>query len=455
MAEPDQGPFRQKSLERLSSPERLDQLLSVVGRRSWLPLATIGLLVAAIVAWSVLGEVPVYIEGRGILLRPRSIVELAAPGSGYLERLDVEVGDEVERGQVVARIARPDLENRLELQREKRQELKALRQTAEILRTESAGLDAQDVDGHVNAVRGLAESIKNKELQSLEEERAQLADELREARQLLEARARRHLAQQGLHEEGMISEQQLLDDEEAWLDAISRVSRLEAQQRELRTRELEVEERYLDRLRRIADFKLELQDYEQQIAEVDREIARIRVAMEEEALLLAEHAGRILELNAFPGQYVATGARLGALELRSVGAPLEALLYFTVREGKRLRIDTRPRVLITPDTVERERFGGLVGNVRRISRFPVSLDEVASQIGNREVAELLVQDGHRVQVLAELTPADEPGRYLWSSARDPNIELSAGTTTTARIAVERRPPITFVLPFLKKMMGVD
>ncbi len=143
------------------------------------------------------------------------------------------------------------------------------------------------------------------------------------------------------------------------------------------------------------------------------------------------------------------------MELRRATDPLEGLVYFTVRQGKRLRIDAHPRALITPDTVERQRFGGLVGTVRRVSRFPVSLNEVESQIGNRELAELLIQDGYRVQVLVELEPGEQPGEYLWSSAKDPDVELSVGTTTTARIAVERRQPITFVLPFLKKMMGVD
>ena len=455
MADSAPGPFRQKSLERLSSPERLDQLLRIVDRRSWLPLCTLGLLIIAIVVWSIFGEIPVYIEGRGILIRPRGIVELSAPGSGYLEELAIAVGAEVERGDLLARIARPDLEKRLELQTDKRLELTALRQTVEILRIEAGGLAGHEVDGHVNAVRALAASIKDKEIQALEEERVQLGEELTEVRQLREARAKRHATHTQLEADGLISEQQLLEDEELWLDSIARVSRLEAQARGMRTRELEIEERYLDRLRRIADFKLEMQDYEQQIAEVDREIARIEVSLVEEAQILAEHSGRILELNVFPGQYVGPGMRLGAMELRRASAPLEGLLYFTVRQGKRLRMDAHPRVLITPDTVERQRFGGLEGTVRRISRFPVSQAEVEAQVGNREVAEALVKDGYRVQVLADLTPGERPGQYRWSSDKDPDIELSAGTTTTARIAVERRPPITFVLPFLKKMMGVD
>jgi len=455
MAEPARGPFREESLERLSSPERLDQLLTVVDRKSWLPLLTLGVLIAIIVAWSVFGEVPVNIEGRGILVHPRGVVEFSAPGSGYLESIAFEVGDEVERGQVLARISRPDLAKRLELQLAKRQELTALRQTASILQVEDGGAETSGLDDHIDAVRSLALSIRRKEVRAIEEERAQIEQELTHARELRESRARRHDAQGGLFADGLISEQQLLDDEEAWLDSVARVSRLEAQLRALNTRELEIEERFLDRLRSIANFKLELQDYEQQIAEVDREIARIRVALVEEVQVLAEHSGRILEFNAVPGQFVGPGTRMGALELRRPTGMLEGLTYFTVRDGKRLKVGTEPRILITPDTVERQRFGGLVGTVRRISRFPVTLAEVESQIGNREVAEALISGGYRIQVLAELNPAASAGRYEWSSAREPDVEITAGTTTTARISVERRRPITFVLPFLKDMMGID
>ena len=37
--------FRQESLERLSSPEQLDQMMRVVSPKAWLPLTTIGFLV--------------------------------------------------------------------------------------------------------------------------------------------------------------------------------------------------------------------------------------------------------------------------------------------------------------------------------------------------------------------------------------------------------------------------
>ena len=48
-----------------------------------------------------------------------------------------------------------------------------------------------------------------------------------------------------------------------------------------------------------------------------------------------------------------------------------------------------------------------------------------------------------------------PTGLRWSSSRGPGGALSAGTTATARIAVERRRPIAFVLPALRSTAGVD
>ena len=90
--------FRKKSLERLSSPERLDQLLEVVKRRSWIPLITLGVLILGLVVWSVIGRVPIHVEGKGILVRPRKVVEFQAPAAGRLLRLEIKTDDFVRKG---------------------------------------------------------------------------------------------------------------------------------------------------------------------------------------------------------------------------------------------------------------------------------------------------------------------------------------------------------------------
>lgn len=81
--------FRRESLERLSSPEQLDQLMQVVNSRSWLALGALGALVSLAVGWSIWGRIPIMAAGKGILVHPtnssQQLVNLAyfAGEAGY------------------------------------------------------------------------------------------------------------------------------------------------------------------------------------------------------------------------------------------------------------------------------------------------------------------------------------------------------------------------------------
>lgn len=70
MSKPQTSIFRQESLERLSSPEQLDQLMQVIRPKSWIPLATLGSLIFAALLWGVLGRIPITASGTGLLVRP-------------------------------------------------------------------------------------------------------------------------------------------------------------------------------------------------------------------------------------------------------------------------------------------------------------------------------------------------------------------------------------------------
>ncbi|HAE55215.1 MAG TPA: NHLP bacteriocin system secretion protein, partial [Acidimicrobiaceae bacterium] len=49
--------FRKVMLDRLSSPEQLDQLMTVTKPRAWLVLGGIGLLLMTFMVWSILGQI--------------------------------------------------------------------------------------------------------------------------------------------------------------------------------------------------------------------------------------------------------------------------------------------------------------------------------------------------------------------------------------------------------------
>ncbi len=60
--------FRKEALERLSSPEQLDQLMKIVTPRSLLPLLALGGLLGCGLIWSIVGRIPITTTGQGALV---------------------------------------------------------------------------------------------------------------------------------------------------------------------------------------------------------------------------------------------------------------------------------------------------------------------------------------------------------------------------------------------------
>jgi multidrug resistance efflux pump len=96
--------FRQVALERLSSPEQLDQLIQVTTPRGWLALLALIGLIVTVVGWSFSDTIPTQLIGRGILIRGGQVPQVLAPVAGLVDQLLVQVGDEVRQGQVIARV---------------------------------------------------------------------------------------------------------------------------------------------------------------------------------------------------------------------------------------------------------------------------------------------------------------------------------------------------------------
>lgn len=61
--------FRKVSVERLSSPENLDQVMRVVPVKNWIALVCLFAVAAAVVAWAFLGELAIQAQGTGMILQ--------------------------------------------------------------------------------------------------------------------------------------------------------------------------------------------------------------------------------------------------------------------------------------------------------------------------------------------------------------------------------------------------
>lgn len=99
-----QNIFRESALERLSSPEQLDQLMTITSPRGWLSLAAVAVVLMAAIVWGVFGRVATTTTGQGIIIRAGGSFSVPALDGGQLDEVLVKRGDELKSGQVVAKL---------------------------------------------------------------------------------------------------------------------------------------------------------------------------------------------------------------------------------------------------------------------------------------------------------------------------------------------------------------
>jgi hypothetical protein len=100
--------FRKVALERLSSPDQLDQLMRVTNPRGWLALTALAALLVTAIVWGFLGSVSTKVSGMGILVTSGGLRGVLATQSGEVTDIHTRVGDVIEQGQVVASLLRGD-----------------------------------------------------------------------------------------------------------------------------------------------------------------------------------------------------------------------------------------------------------------------------------------------------------------------------------------------------------
>ena len=93
--------YRKSALERMSSPEQLDQAMQVTSPLSWLALIAVTVMILITVIWSIVGKIPVTVTAKGIISSPSSTNAVFAPESGTVDAMLVSVGSTIDVGTPV------------------------------------------------------------------------------------------------------------------------------------------------------------------------------------------------------------------------------------------------------------------------------------------------------------------------------------------------------------------
>ena len=275
--------------------------------------------------------------------------------------------------------------------------------------------------------------------------------------------------------EGVISENTFFDTEKEYFDSSTQLSELETQLKQLDVEETNIQREYFQSLNQIDDLKNQIQQLNTQLAQVDREdlqtsfdrqsqiqevknrIAQLKDEVKGKSRIVSKHDGKVLELAAVPGQIISNGSKIGTIQIgEGQDSELVGVAYFPDSEGK--KIESGMNVQITPSIVKRERYGGMLGEVTKVSPFPVTPEDMSAIIGNQNLAEDLVGSlggNAPIQVFTELElDKNNVSGYQWSSSNGPAIEISSGTTADIRVQVGKVAPISYVIPLFRSLTGI-
>lgn len=411
--------FRQAALDRLSSPEQLDRLMYVTDPRGWIALAGLYLVLAFALGWSVLGRLPIPIEGTGILLSAAGIRQVEVLGTGVVTEIRVSEGDPVVPGDTIALVAQPRLRQRVEQARDR---LELLRET----RRERAAFTASNT---------------TLETEVLDRARADLARRLEvldERIAWLEGRVEAEREAQAL---GLVTQSTVQNT----------VQQLEATRAERAGVEVDLRDNELARLLLANRSSERLQEVDERIRDAEAELQALALELAQQSTVLSPYAGHVREIRSDVGQLVTEGRALCSVEM--VDAPLQAVA-FVPPEGKRIRVGMEAQV--SPVTVRREEHGYLLGEVSFISSQPATREGMLRVLGNEILVDQLARGG--APFLVEITLLRDPSTpsgFRWSSGAGPPGAVESGTPLTVRVVVERERPIGLVIPGLRSLLGTS
>jgi HlyD family secretion protein len=412
------GIYLNKALERLKTPRQLDDLVRIVPSLAWLVLLTIVLILVVAIAWSFLGRIPKTVQGKGIIINGGQISAIASAGTGLVQTLNVKMGDDVKKDQIVATVIQPVLAVELKNKEAKVQELK--RRAAEVKQQSSKLLEEQ-----------LAYSA---------DQRTKTTASIADYKDQIGSLVKVYKAQQELLQQGLIS----------LTTSLSTRNQLQSTQINLLTAESQLRQLIAQDESNRVTAKEQIFNAESDLQTAQEELDQLQAQLHVTSFIRSPYNGTICGINVSVGTQVNNGDRM--FDVQDKARPLMAVLYFPAGSGKKIQLGMKSQV--SPDTVAASQYGFIVGKISDVAEIPARKDSMEAVLSNQQLVSDLLGSGPILQVVSELQRGDTYSGFDWSSSAGPRIKVGTGTTCTAKVIVKWEMPAELVIPLLKQLFGV-
>lgn len=414
--------FRKSALEKLSTPEKLDQLIKVTGTKAWIALITIIVAIFTAVLWSFMGTVKTKLDVIGVVLGG-DVHEVVATAQGQLVELKVAIGNKVKKGDVIATIRQPELFQQIE-------DAKAVLSDREFEMGKLTSYGNQGTQLQGKIISQTRVSIKG-EIDSEKKKIVFLNNQLESENVLLD--------------KSLITKSQVANTKQQIEASKNAIERLKGQIVETSNQQNDLG----------FDMQQKVTLQSQRIAEAARNLQFLTETYDNQRNIKSPYNGEVVEVLTDAGIVVSVGSPLFKLKntTKTNQAQLRGVLYIPAKDGKKIKKGME--ALIVPSTVQPQEYGFIKGKVTYVSDFPITQQGMLTSIKNDQLTKQLLVGGPLFEVYVdfEKDPVSYSG-YKWTSAKGPDIFLKEGTSCLGKITIKRESPVTLVVPAFKKFFDL-
>lgn len=413
------GFFRKSALEKLSTPEKLDQLIKVTGPKAWIALFTLFLALSTGIGWAVLGKVKTKLNATGVVLGGE-VHEVVSTSQGQLVTLHVAMGAKVKKGDIIADIQQPDLIQQIENARAILSDRKLEMSRLQSYGSQGSLLEGQIISQSKVSVQGEIDSEKKK--------LAFLNNQLESENILLS--------------KGLIVKSQVANTKQQIDASLNTIERLKTQIVESSSRQHNLG----------FDLQQRITLQNQRISESERNLQFLEERYDTQSKIRSPYNGEVVEVLTDAGVMVGAGTPLFKLK-NLIGDKLtnklRGVLYVPSQDGKKIK--NGMEAFVVPSTVQPQEFGFMKGKVTYISDFPITQQGMLTSVKNDQLAKGLLSAGPLFEVHVEFEKDSKSfSGFKWTSANGPDIEIKEGTSCMGKITIKQENPAAIVVPALKK-----
>lgn len=376
--------------------------------------------VGSLLIWSVVYKLPVYAEGSGILFNGNRLFGVRAQLDGIVKSVNTGINQKVYKGKELAYLYLEDDEARrnaalIELEGSKRDHRLASR------------LIPGELERQIKANEVLLRDTK----ENIRKQKVVLVKQQTNLKTYIE-----------LEKKGYLSEVELLQYQEKAIELENTIGKTESTLISL-----------------IATRDKTIRELNEALNEATKSLARDKASLtvqknrvEAGMKLYSPVTGTVVQITALPGNTVSKGEELFVVS--GQGKKLRGAFLMKSKDGGKAR--RGDKVLISPTSAPAQRYGYIQGTVVEISPYPTNIEAYSSRVGSESLAKSVFEyhkDEAPVLVVADI--AYKGNREVWIGSKGPEWGVSSGTTAKIKVVYEERRPITYVIPWIRKVTGVD